>query len=213
MIVIKANNKITLTKPDIFKIRKGNILIDGPNQIWYSKRFQKMAGCGPTSFSNIVWYLSQTKEKYKSLCTYDGTTYEGFLKLMEDIWQYVTPGLMGVRNVKIFEEGVVKYGRDKGIPLSCQTFEVPDQKYLKETDIEDAFDFIEQALIEDLPVAFLNLSNGQLTNLESWHWVTIWKVDREKGSVSILDQSRIEEIDLNLWMSTTSKGGGFVVVR
>jgi hypothetical protein len=213
VIVIKVNNNIALSKPDIFKIRKGNIVYYGPNQVWYTKRFQKMAGCGPTSCSNIVWYLSQTKDKYKELCTYDGVTYEGFLKLMEDIWKYVTPGIMGVRNVKIFEKGVVKYGRDKGISLSCQTFEVPEQKHLKDTDIVAAFDFIEQALKEDLPVAFLNLSNGQLINLESWHWVTIWELNREKGSVSILDQSRIEEIDLKLWMSTSSKGGGFVVVR
>lgn len=213
MIVINEKNKITLAKPDVFKIRKENILYDGPNQIWYSKKFQRMAGCGPTSCSNIVWYLSQTKEKYKNLCNYDGTTYDGFLKLMEDMWQYVTPGFMGVRNVKIFEKGVVKYGKDKGISLSCQTFKVPEKKYLKETDIEAAFDFIEQALKEDLPVAFLNLSNGHLTNLESWHWVTIVELDRENGSVSVLDQSRIEKINLKLWMSTTNKGGGFVVVR
>lgn len=205
-------SKIALKNFEIFNIRNGNIIFYGPNQTWYPKVFQKMAGCGPTSCSNIVWYLSQTQEKYKKLCTYDGTTYDGFLKIMEDIWQYVTPGVMGVKNLKMFTDGVQRFGVDKGYSLSCRTFEVSGRKDVKKMDIEAAFDFIEQALKENLPIAFLNLHNGHLTNLESWHWVTIWGVDREKCSVSILDQSRIEEIDLNVWMSTSNKGGGFVVV-
>ena len=83
-----------------------------------------MAGCGPTSCSKIMWYLSQTKEQYKGLCTYDGTTYEGFLKLMEDIWSYVTPGLMGVNKLELFEEGAMRYGKDKGYDLSCKSFRI-----------------------------------------------------------------------------------------
>ena len=33
--------------------------------------------------------------------------------------------------------------------------------------------FVRLGLDQDCPVAFLNLSNGRLTNLDSWHWVTI----------------------------------------
>ncbi|WP_455718578.1 hypothetical protein [Anaerosporobacter sp.] len=205
-------NIIKLKKTELFQIREGNRIFNGPDQSWYPKRFQRMAGCGPTACSNIMWYLSQTKEKYKGLCTYDGITYEGFLKLMEDVWKYVTPGLMGVNKLEIFEKGAISYGKDKGYDLSCKSLRIPSKNLISDAGIEEAFDFIEEALVEDLPVAFLNLSNGQLSNLESWHWVTIYDLDREKGSVSILDQSRLEEIDLRLWLKTTSKGGGFVVV-
>lgn len=205
-------NVFRLKKTELFQIKEGNHIYNGPNQSWYPKRFQKMAGCGPTACSNIMWYLSKTKEHYNGLCTYDGTTYEGFLKLMEDVWRYVTPGLMGVNKLEIFEKGAISYGKDRGYDLSCKSLRIPGRNQISETEIEEAFDFIEEMLEKDLPVAFLNLHNGQLLNLESWHWVTIYELDREKGSVSILDQSRLEEIDLKLWMKTTSKGGGFVVV-
>lgn len=205
-------NVFKLKKAELFQIRQGNYIYNGPNQSWYPKRFQKMAGCGPTACSNIMWYLSQTKEEYIGLCTYDGTTYEGFLNLMEDVWKYVTPGLMGVNKLEMFEKGAIGYGKDKGYDLSCKSLMIPSKKLISDTKIVDIFDFIEEMLEKDLPIAFLNLHNGQLSNLESWHWVTIYELDREKGSVSILDQSRLEEIDLKLWLKTTSKGGGFVVV-
>lgn len=207
------NYKLKLNNLEIFRIREGSYIYNGPNQSWYPKRFQRMAGCGPTSCSNIIWYLAQTRENYKGLCPYDGTTYEGFLKLMQDVWQYVTPGLMGVNKLEMFENGAISYGKDKGYSLSCKSFKIQSRNFINDKEIENAFDFIEEALKEDLPVAFLNLNNGQLSNLESWHWVTIYELDREKGRVSILDQSRLEEIDLKLWMNTSSKGGGFVVVR
>lgn len=101
----------------------------------------------------------------------------------------------------------------KGFTLSCKLLEIPGRKNISELEIDKAFNFIEDALKEDLPVAFLNLHNGQLVNLESWHWVTIYELDREKGRVSILDQSSLKEIDLKLWLNTSNKGGGFVVVR
>lgn len=208
-----TNNEITVRNPEIFRIRKENTVYYGANQIWYPKRFQKMAGCGPTSCSNIIWYLSQTREKYNKLCSHDGRNYHGFLKLMEDIWEYVTPGLMGVKNLKMFTDGVLRYGKDKECVLTSEAFEVLENKIRNKIEIEAAFDFIEQALKDDFPVAFLNLSNGQLTNLESWHWVTIWRLDRAKGNISILDQNRIEEINLRLWLLTSLKGGGFVVIR
>lgn len=205
--------KIKLSNTELYKIKDGNTIYNGPNQSWYPKRFQRLAGCGPTSCSNIIWYLSQTQEKYKELCPYDGTTFEGFLKLMEDVWRYVTPGFMGVNKLEMFENGAIRYGKEKGFTLSCKLLEIPGRKNISELEIDKAFNFIEDALKEDLPVAFLNLHNGQLVNLESWHWVTIYELDREKGRVSILDQSSLKEIDLKLWLNTSNKGGGFVVVR
>lgn len=205
--------KIKLSKTEVFNIKDGTKIYYGPNQVWYPKRFQKLAGCGPTSCSNIIWYLSQTQEKYKGLCPYDGTTLQGFLEIMEDVWQYVTPGFMGVNKLEMFENGAIRYGKEKGYLLSCESLKIPGKNHINELEIEKTFDFIENALKEDIPVAFLNLHNGQLLNLESWHWVTIYEIDRKKISVSILDQSRLVEIDLKLWMNTSSKGGGFVVVH
>lgn len=207
-----ASGNIKLSRSEVFKIKDGNRIYNGPDQSWYRKGFQRLAGCGPTSCSNIIWYLSQTREEYKDLCPYDGTTYKGFLKLMEEVWKYVTPGLMGLNKIEKFEQGVIEFGESKGFQLSCDLLKIPEKIQMDEEKIRETFDFIECALKKDLPVAFLNLHNGDLHNLESWHWVTIYESDRKHGLVSILDQSRLEEIDLRHWLRNTNKGGGFVTV-
>jgi hypothetical protein len=65
-----------------------------------------------------------------------------------------------------------------------------------------------------LPVAFLNLCNGEETNLERWHWVTVISVEYEEIKqgvfLSIMDEGMIKRINLALWYETTTLGGGFV---
>jgi len=74
--------------------------------------------------------------------------------------------------------------------------------------------FLEGGLIKDAPIAFLNLCNGQVKNLDPWHWVTIISLEyAENGksaSIKILDEGLIKKIDLALWYDTTTLGGGFV---
>ena len=78
----------------------------------------------------------------------------------------------------------------------------------------DVVYFLEGALHQDSPVAFLNLCNGDENNLEPWHWVTIISLEySEDGKcvfIEILDEGLIKKIDLLLWYDTTTYGGGFV---
>lgn len=205
--------KLEINNPELFHIKRGEMVYQGPNQSWYKEAFQRTAGCGPTACSNIMWYLSKTRQNYQNLCPYDGSTYDGFLSLMEDMWNYVTPGFMGVNKLEMLMDGAISYGKERGINLKCSTYGVPGTKIFTQPDVKGAITFLESAIKKDLPVAFLNLSNGKLKNLESWHWVTIWALDLENEKISILDQSRIEEVDLRLWITTTSLGGGFVVIE
>ena len=71
-------------------------------------------------------------------------------------------------------------------------------------------DFIEKALRRNQPVAFLNLSNGTLDNLDSWHWVTI--VSLRGDDAMIYDQGKARWVHLRQWLETSLMGGGFVTV-
>lgn len=99
-------NIFSIQQPDLLHITKDNIAYYGANQIWYPTTFQRNAGCGPTTGSHLIWYLSQTHTGCQALCSYDGSKYEGFLHLMEDIWNFITPKSMGVNNTaKMYDQG------------------------------------------------------------------------------------------------------------
>lgn len=205
------NNIIKLKSLDLFLISNNTRSTYGANQEWYSTQWKRKAGCGPTACSHLMWYLSQTKPDCQSLCTYNGRQREGFTQLMEDLWDYVTPGPAGVNRTEIFTDGAHKYGHDKNIGLNHITIEIPSVLQ-KRPPWNDLKSFLKDAFIKDLPVAFLNLSNGSLKNLDSWHWVTLAGINTENDMVLMYDQGNAYYIDLKLWLKTSLQGGGFVVL-
>jgi hypothetical protein len=95
-------------------------------------------------------------------------------------------------------------------------FRVIDVPQLKSNRprLTEVLNFLEEAFDNDVPVAFLNLCNGDEKNLERWHWVTVVSLnvsdDGRDAFVDILDSGIIKKIDLGLWYDTTTLGGGFV---
>ena len=57
-------------------------------------------------------------------------------------------------------------------------------------------------------MAFLNLHNGKVRELDWWHWVTITAL--EDGRADLLDSGKALTIDFRLWYETTKRRGGFV---
>lgn len=204
-------NFFSIQQPNLLHITRDNTTYYGANQIWYPSTFQKNAGCGPTTGAHLIWYLSQTHTGCQTLCSYDGSKYEGFLHLMEDVWNFITPKSMGVNDTDIFSKGALRYGTHKGIELTCQTLKIPRISEARPTS-KEMFRFLENAFTNDLPVAFLNLSNGTLTNLESWHWVTLISADSANHTVKMYNQGIAVEINLNQWLRTSLLGGGFVTI-
>lgn len=197
---------------ELFNITDGNVTHLAGNQDWYAELWHQRAGCGPTNSANVLWYLSQTRPGLRALCPYDGGTRQGFVELMDATWHYVTPGRRGVNTTKIFTDGVMRYAGDIGVALRCDVLEIPYQ-VAKRPDADSMLAFIDDALRQDLPVAFLNLSNGVLDNLDSWHWVTLISADTDAGTATMLDQGNKCELDMKKWLETTVFGGGFVVVK
>lgn len=206
-------NFITIHSPEILHItdEQGTIFY-GANQTWYPTFWQQQSGCGPTACANILWYLSKTKPACTGLADYVDNQKQQFLPLMENTWKYVTPGRMGVNRTEIFCEGIKQYGKDFHVPLKCHTLNVPDHKF-RRFSIEKVSSFLIEMLEKNLPVAFLNLSNGKLTNLESWHWVTVTGFYPEKKTAVMYDQGIRQKIDIEYWFRTSLLGGGFVAVE
>lgn len=175
----------------------------GCNQVWYKKTWQKKAGCGPTVATNIILYSKENR----------GTTKSESLELMEEMWKHVTPTMKGVNTTNIFYSGLISYAKQINANLFYDALDVPRKKIIRPS-FDKIIDFIVASLEKDIPVAFLNLCNGEEKCLDKWHWVTLisleYNEDLSGTIIEILDEGLKKTIDLRLWYDTTILGGGFL---
>lgn len=200
-----------IRRPEALRLQSGPETAWGANQAWYRSFWKRQAGCGPCSCSNLVWYLAKTREEMRPLFPEAGECRADMLRLMDRMWNYVTPGMKGVNSTAILAEGGVRFGLERNVRLAARVLDIPAEG--ERPAREEVFTFIESALGDDLPVAFLNLNNGALRNLDNWHWVTLASLDKANGRAGMLDQGRRDTIDLALWFQTTTLGGGFVALE
>ncbi|MBR0598566.1 hypothetical protein [Sinanaerobacter chloroacetimidivorans] len=197
---------------DIFKLIDENqdCTYYGCNQEWYPEKEQRETGCGPTTACNILFYLKLTSEASQGKT--DKSKQFG-LSLMEEAWKYVTPAQNGITSTIKFCKYIHTYSKRKGLNLVCEHMDIPKDGYSR-PDFGTILDFIEKALICNTPVAFLNLCNGEVKNLDRWHWTTIvaleYSEDFGKVYVEIVDGGQIHNVDFALWYKTTKLGGGLV---
>ncbi|WP_320127478.1 hypothetical protein [uncultured Sphaerochaeta sp.] len=182
----------------------------GCNQLWYPSYWQRLSGCGPSTASNLVLYFQRKGIIKERVPVTDKTS---FIGLMEQIWQFITPAAGGVHLLSQFYLGFSHYLESIGSSLSYKALEIPKKKELRPT-LEQVVGFIEDALAQDSPVAFLNLSRGTLKNLDEWHWVTIVGLRKEEASLrwfaTIYDANKTWEIDISQWYETNKRGGGLI---
>ncbi len=187
----------------------------GFDQEWYQGSWQRRAGCGPCTAATILYYLARTQPELAALYPYPASDQASFLLFMDLLWQYVTPGLRGVNEPAMLTDGIKDYAASIGLALASQTFPVPaDQK--KRRPLADFSQFIETGLARQSPVAFLNLSNGQLSNLESWHWVTLTALYQPKEAgllAEISDSGSRKMVDLALWYGSSQLGGAVCYIH
>lgn len=185
-------------------------LFHGCNQEWFSTQWQRTSGCGPAVATAIIYYLDQTRGIFG--LSGKGNSLQGCKSLMEEVWAYVTPTINGIPTTKMFYENVLLFAESYGINnLKPMVFDVPES-YANRPKLQELAQFIEGAMEENVPVAFLNLCNGEEKNLERWHWVTVVSIEVEDSRLmtTFLDEGITKIIDLALWYETTQKGGGFV---
>jgi hypothetical protein len=203
---------VSIKDKDILKIEdeESKLSLYGSNQDWYAKRWQRMAGCGPSTVANIIYYLNKAQEDQASRSK---LTKKDCLELMNEIWNYVTPNLGGVSSTGMLREGVLKYLEKQKYSIKLDYLDIQKNK-AQRPELQQVVSFLVKALKQDSPAAFLNLEHGSIEELDSWHWVTVisleYELDYSAAYVTILDGGLIKRINLPEWLHTTKLGGGFV---
>ena len=205
----------TLSRPDRFTLTlPDGTLCRGADQDWYRDVWQRRAGCGPTTVSMILDYLSFVCPALERLALTEDRTAEGFLTYMEAVWPYVTPGTMGLDKPESLVLGCRSFALSRGAVLDGRILPIPRKGKGPRPDLAQVRTFLVWALDKDSPVAFLNWSNGDLHNLDSWHWVPLiaCRGEDEVLTVTALDGGEEKELDLALWLETSLLGGALVRV-
>jgi hypothetical protein len=196
----------TLKNPSLLEIQTPEGSCIGGSQEWYADCFRRMSGCGPTAASNLIWYLSP--DNFKS------SGWDGYQALQNEMFSFVTPGMGGVNTAALFTDGLERYAKAHGIELTTHALELPGfigkLRDIMCHDTERVSEFVLNGLRSDCPIAFLNLSNGNQTQFESWHWITILALEHESMTARVSDQGRAFDIDLAAWLRTSLLGGALV---
>ena len=193
--------KITLAKPDLLKIKDlTGETYTGGSQEWYEDRWQKASGCGPVAACNLIWAMT---------CPQGGK--EQYIELMRDMFPFYSPSIGGINTSALFSKGIAGYSAAHGLHVTTRALNIPP-KPRKRPDLNAVREFIISSLSNDAPVAFLNRSNGTVSNLETWHWVTIIALDTETMRADVSDYGKILEIDVSTWLKTSILGGAFVYI-
>ncbi|NLZ76626.1 MAG: hypothetical protein GX911_01505, partial [Spirochaetales bacterium] len=106
-----------------------------------------------------------------------------------------------------------EYLAKKGLEFEIAALPVPIDR-ADRPSFAQVREFLISRLAADQPVAFLNLNNGEVVNLEPWHWVTIVGIEEREADGPLLahvyDEGRKHLVDLTRWYETTTRPGGFV---
>ena len=164
-------------------------------------------GLRPTAAAVILSYLARTRPELAPLYPEGAMDRASFTGLMCRVWEHVTPVSHGLNRPEQMAEGMASFAAARGLTLTPGLFVFPSAR-TKRPPYEQAEAFVRRALERDCPVAFLNLHNGRVKELDYWHWVTITAL--EDATAVILDSGSALRIDLRLWYETTKRRGGFV---
>ncbi len=177
----------------------------GCDQDWYASPWQRASGCGPTTATTLLVYLQKTGRIHLPV---EVLEHQDCRLVMDEVWQHVTPTRRGIYLVEQFCQGMMSFAASHRLELTCQSLSIDSER----PELARAVDFIASGLDQDSPVAFLNRSNGQVENLEGWHWVTIVELEQSGSDVAvkIFDGDRAIRIDFKKWYETSDQGGALI---
>ncbi|WP_160671454.1 hypothetical protein [Clostridium sp. C8-1-8] len=170
----------------------------GGNQYWFPKKAHQLSGCGPVAAANITAYLSKlAPDKFNNLYPYkDIINKKDFVEHMIEVRKYVIPGMFGLTSVEQFSENVLSFSQSRGVSLVPHILD-------EQATMDNAIDFIYEALNLKLPIAILILKHP-VKELEdyTWHWMTITNLlinpNNNKHYISVSTYGEFHQIDLDL---------------
>lgn len=177
----------------------------GYDQEWYPDRWQKLAGCGPTTGATIAAYLEAGQLGLRA-----ATREEAEAKMLA-FWPYATPRMHGLYKTRWLMEGLSAYLADHRLAGRAEMMHIPLLRPLRPS-MDALGRFIAEGLAADAPLGFLCLHNGGNDALYSWHWMPFTALAREGGrwTGTVLDEGRQIDFDLGAWLAASRFGGGFV---
>lgn len=199
--------------PEWLQIETDSQGIYGYNQGWYATSFKRTRGCGPTVAAMLLLYLNRREE---GPLPYKSHTVSSITKVLEDVWNFVTPGwLLGLNSTGKFCRGMEALFEHYGLMWQCHELSITAFRF-KQRSLLQVVNFLEEGISSDCPIAFLSLHKGQVTALESWHWTVLvalsYDASQERYMATCYDGGRSITFDLGLWLETSRLGGGFVYV-
>lgn len=137
----------------------------GGNQEWFNDKWQRLAGCGSVSATNIYsFYIDENRRYSKTI----------YLQRMEEMFNRFVPGKRGFPYVYIYARNMRKILKAAGLDY--------DFKIYRNPGLAKGLDFVIKQLDQHNPVALLILGHGHVSLWEdNWHWVTIFGYQREKN--------------------------------
>jgi hypothetical protein len=203
--------KFSVASIDEFRIKsESGATFYGGDQYWYSMDFKRGAACGATTCANILAYFARTRKELSGFFPVNLYSRVGFIEFMEEVYPFVKPGIGGIM-AGDFIKGLTEYSSSRAVEFAVRKLVVPASRNSRPT-AKVVGDFIANALVDDIPVAFLNLSNGRVQNLDSYHWVTIVSLDTDTMDAEIVDNGHLLKVDIGKWLRQSALGGAFVVV-
>ena len=160
----------------LIHICEGDTRYYGASQYWFKKKIHGLSGCGPATSALILRYMA---EKFNETC---GALYEhempaakeDFTGFMQDVREFVKPGIGGLTDHKFFASSTIAYAQSKGVsivafPELCITF-----------------GFITRAIGEGYMPALLIMRNPiKALDEFTWHWMAITGYDDGKKTIFI----------------------------
>lgn len=156
----------------------------GGDQGWFTRKWQRQAGCASTSGANLAVYYAMNFKEMRDLFSGDTQNIKqgDYLKTMETMFQYMKPGIIGFPYANKFAKRFTEFCSSKNISV--------EGKVLKKWNpTKEASDFITASIDNGHPVALLILFHrGNELKYDNWHWVTItgYTKDNDKLNQVIL---------------------------
>jgi len=205
---------VSVSHPEFLTVKDSLTLKSyfGGAQEWYSSEWGRRAGCGPTCAANILAYLALTHPALQALYSDKSMERTEFLRHMDEIFSFVTPGPMGLNRVELFADGVVAFAASRNVLLTPHVFAVTSKRKPNRPPVSALMEFVRAGFAADCPLGFLNLSRGRVKNLQNWHWISITSADIEtdKLTAHASDEGIPRDFDLRLWYLSTQMSGGLV---
>lgn len=213
-LIYNEKDMVASIDKKLLRMKLGGFNTYGMTQEFYSQKNQRLAGCGPTAASNMIYYLYKNQKLSQELSKkiFKERDFETDIKrLMNLSWNYITPGAMGVHSTEIFRYGFKRIIEDYNLDYDVENFVVPRKITIMKTEdiLVESRNFIKEGLDEGAPIAFLNLINK--SNVDTWHWVSI--VSIEGNTVEIFDGYHNFKEDISKWIKNRYMGGGFVRLK